>query len=110
LARSGQTTIPAGRPRRMQQSTGAVRSSARKEAASMRIYTDINLADRTITRRELHGEAVVKAGRYLIARTLLELDAATVDPVGPQNPLIFSAGAFAGTSFSNRSEEHTSEL
>src|SRR6266478_5321341 len=67
----------------------------------MRIYTDINLADRTITRRELHGEAVVKAGRYLIARTLLELDAATVDPLGPQNPLIFSAGPFAGTSFSN---------
>src|SRR6266550_867835 len=73
----------------------------RKEAASMRIYTDINLADRTITRRELHGEAVVKAGRYLIARTLLERDAATVDPLGPQNPLIFSAGPFAGTSFSN---------
>jgi len=85
----------------MQHCTGAVLSSARKEAASMRIYTDINLADRTITRRELHGEAVVKAGRYLIARTLLELDAATVDPLGPQNPLIFSAGPFAGTSFSN---------
>jgi len=85
----------------MQHCTGAVLSSARKEAASMRIYTDINLADRTITGRELHGEAVVKAGRYLIARTLLELDAATVDPLGPQNPLIFSAGPFAGTSFSN---------
>jgi len=67
----------------------------------MRIYSDINLGDRTITRRELHGEAVVKAGRYLIAKTLLELDAATVDPLGPKNPLIFSAGPFAGTSFSN---------
>src|SRR5439155_6804762 len=68
--------IPAGPPPAMQHCTGAVLSSARKEAASMRIYTDINLADRTITRRELHGEAVVKAGRYLIARTLLERDAA----------------------------------
>src|SRR5437870_4524217 len=32
---------------------------------------------------------------------LSERDAATVDPLGPQNPLIFSAGPFAGTSFSN---------
>src|SRR5262245_40375521 len=85
----------------MQHSSGPVLSSPRKEAPSMRIYSDINLGDRTISRRELHGEAVVKAGRHLIARTLLELDAATVDPLGPQNPLIFSAGPFAGTSFSN---------
>src|SRR5437867_8844091 len=55
----------------------------------------------SITRRELHGEAIVKAGRYLIAKTLLELDAAGVDPLSPANPLIFSAGPFAGTSFSN---------
>src|SRR5437773_3505962 len=67
----------------------------------MRTYLDINLSDRTIGKRELHGEAIVKAGRYLIARTLLELGAATVDPLSPQNPLIFSAGPFAGTSFSN---------
>jgi aldehyde:ferredoxin oxidoreductase len=67
----------------------------------MRTYCDIRLADHTITTRELHGEAVVKAGRYLIARTLLDLGAATVDPLGPENPLIFSAGPFAGTSFSN---------
>src|SRR5213595_3328479 len=67
----------------------------------MRTYYDVRLNDRTITTRELTGEAIVKAGRYLIARTLLELDAATVDPLGPQNPLIFSAGPFAGSSFSN---------
>jgi aldehyde:ferredoxin oxidoreductase len=67
----------------------------------MRAYYDIRLGDRTIARRELHGEAIVKAGRYLIAKTLLELGAATVDPLSPQNPLIFSAGPFAGTSFSN---------
>src|SRR3989442_15920621 len=67
----------------------------------MRIYYDIDLMGRSITRRELHGEEIVRAGRYLIAKTLLELGAATVDPLSPQNPLIFSAGPFAGSSFSN---------
>jgi aldehyde:ferredoxin oxidoreductase len=67
----------------------------------MRKYHDIDLGDRTITTRELEGETVVKAGRYWIGKTLLELGAATVDPLSPQNPLIFSAGPFAGTSFSN---------
>ena len=67
----------------------------------MRTYYDIDLTGRTITKRELHGEEIVRAGRYLIAKTLLELGAATVDPLSPANPLIFSAGPFAGTSFSN---------
>ena len=67
----------------------------------MRYYYDFRLGDRTIDKRELHGEEIVKAGRYLIAKTLLELGAATVDPLSPENPLIFSAGPFAGTSFSN---------
>jgi aldehyde:ferredoxin oxidoreductase len=67
----------------------------------MRTYYDVRLNDRTITKRELTGEAIVKAGRYLIAKTLLELGVATVDPLSPRNPLIFSAGPFAGTSWSN---------
>jgi aldehyde:ferredoxin oxidoreductase len=67
----------------------------------MRTYYDIQLGDRTITRRELQGEEIARAGRYLIAKTLLELGAASVDPLSPANPLIFSAGPFAGTSFSN---------
>ena len=67
----------------------------------MRKYLDIRLDDRTITTRELHGEEIVRAGRNLIARTLLESGAASVDPLSPQNPLIFSAGPFAGSSFSN---------
>src|SRR5499427_1645616 len=67
----------------------------------MRHYYDIELGTRTIKKRELEGEAVVKAGRYLIAKTLLELGAATVDPLSPANPLIFSAGPFSGSSFSN---------
>ena len=67
----------------------------------MRTYYDIRLNDRTIAKRELSGEAIVKAGRYLIAKTLLELGAATVDPLSPRNPLVVSAGPFAGTSWSN---------
>jgi aldehyde:ferredoxin oxidoreductase len=67
----------------------------------MRRYLDIDLERRTISGRELHGEEIVRAGRYLIAKTLLELGAATVDPLSPANPLIFSAGPFAGSSFSN---------
>ena len=67
----------------------------------MRTYYDIRLDDRTITKRQVQGEEIARAGRYLIARTLLDLGAATVDPLSPQNPLIFSAGPFAGTSFSN---------
>jgi aldehyde:ferredoxin oxidoreductase len=67
----------------------------------MRTYYDIRLDDHTITKRELEGEAVVRAGRYLIVKTLLELGAATAEPLSPRNPLIFSAGPFAGTSFSN---------
>jgi aldehyde:ferredoxin oxidoreductase len=67
----------------------------------MRAYYDIDLGTRSIAKRELQGEAVIRAGRYLIAKTLLERGAATVDPLSPANPLIFSAGPFAGTSFSN---------
>ena len=67
----------------------------------MRTYYDIDLTSRNITKRELHGEEIVRAGRYWIAKTLLEFGAATVDPLSPANPLIFSAGPFAGTSFSN---------
>lgn len=67
----------------------------------MRTYYDINLGDRSISARHLQGEEIVKAGRYLIAKTLLELGAAAVDPLSAANPLIFSAGPFAGTAFSN---------
>jgi aldehyde:ferredoxin oxidoreductase len=75
--------------------------NSRGQEHSMRIYYDIHLGDRKIDKRELHGEQIVKAGRYWIAKTLLELGAATVDPLSPANPLIFSAGPFAGSSFSN---------
>jgi aldehyde:ferredoxin oxidoreductase len=67
----------------------------------MRKYLHINLGDRTVRTEELHGEAIVRAGRYYIAKTLLESGVAKVDPLSPDNPLIFSAGPFAGTNFSN---------
>src|SRR2546425_7998038 len=67
----------------------------------MRTYYDIQLGDRTVTKRELAGEDLVKVGRNHIARTLLELGAATVDPLSPANPLIFSAGPLARSAFSH---------
>ena len=66
-----------------------------------RKYLQINLSDQSVQSEELEGEQLVKAGRHLIAKTLVEMGVATVDPLGPENPLIFSAGPFAGTTFSN---------
>jgi len=67
----------------------------------MRTYLHINLGHRTIEREQMEGKALARAGRNHIVRTLLEKGAATVDPLSPDNPLIFSAGPFAGTNFSN---------
>lgn len=67
----------------------------------MRNYLHIHLKDQTIETETLEGEALVRAGRYLIAKTMVENDLANVDPLGPNNPLIFSAGPLAGTNYSN---------
>lgn len=67
----------------------------------MRLYHHIDLAAREIRTDELDGEEIVRAGRHRIARTLLEANAHDVDPLSGENPLIFSAGPFAGTNFSN---------
>lgn len=67
----------------------------------MRKYLQIDLKSRDVTSDPVEGDEIVKAGRYLIAKTLVEMGVATVDPLGPDNPLIFSAGPFAGTTFSN---------
>ena len=67
----------------------------------MRKYLHINLRDRSVETEELHGEAIIRAGRHYIAKTLLKRGVATVDPLSAENPLIFSAGPFAGTNFSN---------
>ena len=67
----------------------------------MRRYLDIDLARQTVAEHEKSGDDLVNAGRYFIAKTLVECGAATVDPLSGDNPLIFSAGPFAGTNFSN---------
>ena len=67
----------------------------------MRTYMHINLNDRTIEKEEMEGEQLARAGRYHIVKTMLDRNLAGVDPLGPDNPLIFSAGPFAGSNFSN---------
>ncbi len=67
----------------------------------MRHYLQIDLSNESVEKEDLQGEEIVRAGRYRIAQTLLQLDKAQVDPLSPQNPLIFSAGPLAGTNFSN---------
>jgi len=67
----------------------------------MRKYLHLNLGERSVRTEEFQGEAIVRAGRHFIAKTLLELGVAHVDPLSPDNPLIFSVGPFAGSNFSN---------
>lgn len=66
-----------------------------------RNFLHINLDDQSIVEEAFSGEKLAHAGRYLIAKTLVEKNVATTDPFSPENPLIFSAGPFAGTNFSN---------
>ena len=67
----------------------------------MRKYLHIDLNKCQVREEAFSGEQVAHAGRYFIAKTLLELGAATVDAMSPDNPLIFSAGPFAGSNWSN---------
>ncbi len=67
----------------------------------MRKYLHVNLRDQSVREQELNGEEVLDCGRHYIAKTLLESGVAGVDPLSPDNPLIYSAGPLAGTSFSN---------
>ncbi len=67
----------------------------------MRKYLHIDLAAHAVREETFSGEQIARAGRYFIAKTLCELGAAKADPLGPDNPLIFSAGPFAGSNFSN---------
>lgn len=67
----------------------------------MRTKLDIDLAARVVARTPVEGRDLAIAGRYLIARELTAAGVATVDPLSPANPMIFSAGPLAGTNFSN---------
>ena len=55
----------------------------------MRKYLHINVCERSVETDELHGEDVIRVGRHFIARTLLASGVAKVDPLSPENPLIF---------------------
>jgi len=67
----------------------------------MRKYLHIDLNTKSVRAEDMQGEALARAGRYLIVKTLMDRDLAGIDPLSPENPLIFSAGPFAGTNFSN---------
>jgi len=67
----------------------------------MRKFHQIDLSTRKVVTEQLHGESVCRGGRYFVAKKLNEMGAATVDPLSPENPLVFSTGPFAGTNFSN---------
>jgi len=67
----------------------------------MRKYIDIDLGRQNSESRVLTGREIAECGRFLIAKMLLDADVAQVDPLAPDNPLIFSVGPFAGTNFSN---------
>ncbi len=67
----------------------------------MRKYIDIDLGRQSSESRVLTGREIAECGRFLIAKMLLDADVAKIDPLAPDNPLIFSVGPFAGTNFSN---------
>ncbi|MBF8269485.1 MAG: Tungsten-containing aldehyde ferredoxin oxidoreductase [Gammaproteobacteria bacterium] len=67
----------------------------------MRRYLHINLQDKSVREEQFAGEQIAWAGRYFISRTLVKDGIATVEPLSPRNPLIFSAGPFAGSNWSN---------
>ncbi len=69
--------------------------------APRRSFHHIDVGTRTVRTESLSGEALVRAGRHLIATTLLAEGVATLDPLAPEAPLMFSAGPLAGTNFSN---------
>jgi aldehyde:ferredoxin oxidoreductase len=67
----------------------------------MRKYLNFDLNTKTVEIDEKSGADCIRVGRHFIAKTLLERDIATIDPLSPENPLIFSAGPLAGANFSN---------
>ncbi len=67
----------------------------------MRKFLHIDVEHRSVRDETFSGEQVARAGRYFIAKTLLEMGIAKIDPLGAENPLIFSVGPFAGSNWSN---------
>lgn len=67
----------------------------------MRYHIDIQLEEQQVSSTPVTGKELVNCGRHLIAERMLAAGVASKDPLGPENPLLFSAGPFAGTNFSN---------
>ena len=67
----------------------------------MRKHITFDLTNRTSSSETVEGNELARAGRWLIAKQLLDAGAATMDPLSPEAPMIFSAGPLAGTNFSN---------
>ena len=49
----------------------------------MRKFIEIDLHHQKTTERQLTGRELAEAGRYLIARMLVERDIAGIDPLAP---------------------------
>ncbi|MEI2613286.1 MAG: hypothetical protein V9G20_32015 [Candidatus Promineifilaceae bacterium] len=62
----------------------------------MRQFIKFNLNDQTSHTEQWEGEALVKAGRHLIAKTLVEQGVATVDPLGPGESAYFFGWPIGG--------------
>ena len=67
----------------------------------MRTHLHVDLRQQGCSIEDVAPHEVVRAGRHYIAKTLLERGIASVEPLSPENPLIFSVGPLAGTNFSN---------
>ncbi len=64
-------------------------------------WLEVRLEDKEVREVPWPEEEVWRAGRYRTVRTLLDLNVPAVDPLSPENPLVFVAGPLAGSTFSN---------
>lgn len=67
----------------------------------MRKYLHIDLSDLSVREETRSGDDLTIAGRHFIAKTLVDMKVGPVEPLSPDNPLIFSVGPFAGSNWSN---------
>jgi len=67
----------------------------------MRKYLHINLRDRSVHTKNCTARRSSASAGTSSPRPCSDSERPKVDPLDPENPLIFSAGPFAGTNFSN---------
>ncbi|HAR69159.1 MAG TPA: aldehyde ferredoxin oxidoreductase [Thermus scotoductus] len=61
----------------------------------------VDLLNKRVYWEEVSPEEAAHGGRYRTGRLLLEREAYRMDPLSPENPLVFAVGPLAGTGFSN---------